>query len=54
MGRQIARGTQTIEDYNLSELFNAALKKGKGQQDILTGAVYKGSCEHTALKAGGH
>ena len=29
------------------------MKKGKGQQDILTGAIYKGATEHTALKAGG-
>ena len=53
MGRQIARDSHTIEDYFLSELFNAALKKGKGQQDILTGAIYKGAIDHTALKAGG-
>ena len=53
MGRQIARDAQTIDDYHLSELFNAALKKGKGQQEILTGAIYKGATDHTALKAGG-
>ena len=53
MGRQIARDSNTIEDYFLTELFNAALKKGKGQQDILTGAIYKGATDHTALKAGG-
>ena len=53
MGRQIARDAQIIEDYSLSELVKAALKKGKGQQDILTGAIYKGDIEHTALKAGG-
>ena len=50
---QMARDAQNIEDYQLVELFNAALKKGKGQQDILTGAIYKGAIEHTALKAGG-
>ena len=53
IGRQIARDAQTIDDYHLSELYNAALKKGKGQQEILTGAIYKGATEHTALKAGG-
>ena len=53
MGRQLVRDARTIEDYHLSELFNAALKKGKGQQEILTGAIYKGAIEHTALKAGG-
>ena len=53
IGRQMARDAQHIEDYHLVELFNAALKKGKGQQDILTGAIYKGAIEHTALKAGG-
>ena len=53
IGRQMARDAQSIEDYHLIELINAALKKGKGQQDILTGAIYKGAIEHTALKAGG-
>ena len=53
MGRQMARYATTIEDHLLTEPFNAALKKGKGQQDILTGAIYKGAIEHTALKAGG-
>ena len=53
IGRQMARDAQSIENYHLVELFNAALKKGKGQQDILTGAIYKGAIEHTALKAGG-
>ena len=53
IGRQISRDSQQIEDYFLVELFNAALKKGKGQQDILTGAIFKGAVEHTALKGGG-
>ena len=53
MGRQIARDSHTIDDYFLSELFNAALKKGKGQEEILTGAIYKGAIDHTALKAEG-
>ena len=53
IGRQMARDAQSIDDYHLVELFNVALKKGKGQQDILTGAIYKGAIEHTALKAGG-
>ena len=53
IGRQIARDAQTIDDYHLSELFKAAFKKEKGQQDILTGAIYKGATDHTALKAAG-
>ena len=53
IGRQISRDSQQIADYCLEELFNAALKKGKGQQEILTGAIFKGAIEHTALKGGG-
>ena len=29
-------------------------KKGKGQQDIIVGAMYRGACQHTAFKAGGN
>ena len=29
-------------------------KKGKGQQDVIVGAMYRGACPHTAFKAGGN
>ena len=29
-------------------------KKGKGQQDVVIGAMYRGACQHTAFKAGGN
>ena len=29
-------------------------KKGKGQQEITVGAMYRGSRDHLALKAGGN
>ena len=54
LGRQLARDSTQIDDWALTDILNAPLKKGKGQQDILTGAVYKGSSEHTAVKAGGN
>ena len=41
-------------NWALTEILNSALKKGKGQQDILAGAVYRGSCEHVVMKAGGN
>ena len=53
LGRQLSRDSTDIETWALKEIFNTALKKGKGQQEILTGAIFKGSRDHTALKAGG-
>ena len=29
-------------------------KKGKGQQDVIVRAMYRGACPHTAFKAGGN
>ena len=29
-------------------------KKGKGQQQVIVGAMYRGACAHTAFKAGGN
>ena len=29
-------------------------KKGKGQQDVVIGAMYRGARQHTAFKAGGN
>ena len=29
-------------------------KKGKGQQDVVLGPMYRGACQHTAFKAGGN
>ena len=29
-------------------------KKGKGQQEVIIGAMYRGACAHTAFKAGGN
>ena len=54
LGRQLSRDSTDIDIWALKELLSAALKKGKGQQAILTGATYKGSHEHIALKAGGN
>ena len=54
LGRQLGRDCTTIDGSSLTELYNGALKKGKGQQELLIGAIFKGNCEHTALKAGGN
>ena len=54
LGRQLSRDSKDIDSWALKEIFNAALKQGKGQQEILTGAIFKGSRGHTAVKAGGN
>ena len=35
-------------------LTDRAAKRGKGQQPILVGAIYRGKYEHVAFKAGGN
>ena len=35
------------------QLTDRAAKRGKGQQPILVGAIYRGKYEHVAFKAGG-
>ena len=53
-GPEIGRDDNHIPEWALVSMLDSALKKGKGQQDILTGAVFKGACEHIAMKAGGN
>ena len=36
------------------ELMDTIKKNGKGQQDIIVGAMYRRACQHTAFKAGGN
>ena len=54
LGRQVSNSDTTIPPWAEQELLDAIGKKGKGQQDIIVGAMYRGSAEHTAYKAGGN
>ena len=52
-GREIAK-SDTFPDWASKELMDTAQKKGKGQQEVLIGAMYRGAFAHTAFKAGGN
>ena len=43
-----------IPKWQLQDLIDRASKRGKGQQPILVGAIYRGKYAHGALKAGGN
>ena len=53
LGREIAK-SDTFPDWAAKELMNTIQKKGKGQQVVIVGAMYRGACPHTAFKAGGN
>ena len=54
LGREVSNSDKTIPEWAERELLDAIQKKGKGQQDIVTGAMYRGAHNHTAYKAGGN
>ena len=53
LGREVAN-IDVFPDWAAKELMDTIQKKGKGQQDIVIGALYRGACQHTAFKAGGN
>ena len=53
LGREVAK-SDTFPDWAAKELMDTIQKKGKGQQDVIVGAMYRGACPHTAFKAGGN
>ena len=53
LGREIAK-SDTFPDWAAKELMDTIQKKGKGQQVVIVGAMYRGACPHTAFKAGGN
>ena len=53
LGREVSNH-DTFPDWAAKELMDTIQKKGKGQQDIIVGAMYRGACQHTAFKAGGN
>ena len=54
LGRHVANSDSTIPPWAEKELLCSADKKGKGQQDILIGAMYHGAYEHISFQAGGN
>jgi hypothetical protein len=53
LGREIGK-SDTIPDWATKDLMDTIQKKGKGQQEVIVGAMYRGACPHTAFKAGGN
>ena len=53
-GQQVSRGDTELPRWAEIVLLDRALKRGKGQQPILVGALYRGAKQHVAMKAGGN
>ena len=53
LGREIAK-SDTVPEWAAKDLMDTIQKKGKGQQEVIVGAMYRGACPHTAFKAGGN
>ena len=54
LGRQVANTDTTIPPWAQQELLCSADKRGKGQQEIVIGAMYHGAYEHRSFQAGGN
>ena len=54
LGREVSNSDKTIPEWAARELLDTIQKKGKGQQDIVFGAMYRGANVHTAYKADGN
>ena len=54
VGQQVNRGDSEFPRWVSQTLLDRSSKKGKGQQPILVGALFRGHHEHAALKAGGN
>jgi len=54
LGREVSNSDKTFPDWAAKELLDTIQKKGKGQQDVVIGAMYRGARQHTAFKAGGN
>ena len=54
IGRQIANADKNFPSWAEQELLDSMEKKGKGQQEITIGAIYRGSVEHLSLRGGGN
>ena len=54
IGREVSNADQAFPPWAEKDLLDSMEKKGKGQLEITVGAMYRGSREHLALKAGGN
>ena len=54
IGREVSNTDRTIPSWAERDLLDSMEKKGKGQQEVTVGAMYRGSEEHIAFKAGGN
>ena len=54
LGREVSNSDKNFPDWAAKELMDTIQKKGKGQQDVVIGAMYRGASAHTAFKAGGN
>ena len=54
LGREVSNADKTIPSWTERDLLDSREKKGKGQQEVTVGAMYRGSEEHIAFKAGGN
>jgi hypothetical protein len=54
IGREVSNTDQVFPSWAEKELLDSMEKKGKGQQEITVGAMYRGARDHLALKAGGN
>ena len=52
LGREIAK-SDAFPEWAAKDLMDTIQKKGKGQQEVIVGAMYRGACPHTTFKAGG-
>ena len=54
MGGAMPNRDSELPPWLVKQLTDRAAKRGKGQQPILVGAIYRGKYEHVAFKAGGN
>ena len=54
MGQPMPNRDPEIPQWLVTDLTDRAAKRGKGQQPILVGAIYRGKHAHAAFKAGGN
>ena len=54
MGIAMPNRDTELPHWLVKQLTDRAAKRGKGQQPILVGAIYRGKYEHVAFKAGGN
>ena len=54
MGQHMANRDTELPRWLVTDLTDRAAKRGKGQQPILVGAIYRGKYAHVAFKAGGN